>query len=171
MNLFWEELCDVRGYWQGPWVVGGDFNVIRFLHEKNTHNRVTKSMQDFGKFVNECSLRDCLILNAKFTWTNGRDAPIFCKLDRFLVSNEWEKLYPRFFQEGIPTIVSDHLPAILNTCKLNWGPSPFWFENMWTLHYAFADNVRGWWGECVVGGCEGFPFMKKLQFVKKKLLK
>lgn len=33
---FWEELYDVRGFWDGPWVVGGDFKVIRFVHKKNS---------------------------------------------------------------------------------------------------------------------------------------
>lgn len=70
-HLFWEELFYARGYWRGLWTIGGDFNVIRFVHEKNSSTRVTKSMQDFGAFVNECSLRDCPLLNAKFTWTNG----------------------------------------------------------------------------------------------------
>lgn len=120
----------MRGYWSGPWVVGGDFNVIRFVHEKNTNPWVTRSMREFGDFVNECSLRDNPILNAKFTWTNGHKSPTFCKLDRFFVSNDWEEMYPRFFQEGIPKIASDHWPVMLNSCMLNWGPSPFRFENM-----------------------------------------
>lgn len=31
---FWAELEDVRNRWDLPWCVGGDFNVIRFSHEK-----------------------------------------------------------------------------------------------------------------------------------------
>ena len=27
---FWNELGDIRGLWNDPWYVGGDFNVIRF---------------------------------------------------------------------------------------------------------------------------------------------
>lgn len=68
-------------------MVGGDFNVIRFVHEKNKNSQVTRSMGDFGDFVNECSLWDSPILNTKFTWTNGHDVPTCCKLDRFLVTS------------------------------------------------------------------------------------
>lgn len=168
-HLFWEELFDVRDYWQGPWVIGGDFNVIWFVHEKSTPTWVTRSMRDFGAFVNECSVQDCPILNVKFTWTNDRDPPIFCKLDRFLCTNDWEELYPRFFLEGIPKVASDHWPVMLNTSKLNWGSSPFCFENTWTTHPSFIDIVRRWSRECVVDGWEGFRFMKKIHFIKEKL--
>lgn len=33
---FWEELAAIRGLFEGPWVVRGDFNVIRFALEKNS---------------------------------------------------------------------------------------------------------------------------------------
>ena len=89
----------MRGYWAGSWVIGGDFNIIRFIHEKNTSSRVTRSMRNFEAFVNDYSLRDCPLLNAKFTWINGCDPLILCKLDRFLVLNDWEKLYPQFFKK------------------------------------------------------------------------
>lgn len=103
--VFWEELFDIRGYWASPWIVGGDSNVIRFSYEKNVGSRVMRSMRDFRTFVNDCALRDCPMLNAKFTWTNGQDQPIMCHLDRFLVSFDWEELYPRFIQECLPKLL------------------------------------------------------------------
>lgn len=66
-HLFWEELYFVRGYWIGSWILGGDFNVIRFIHEKSNPSRVTRSMRDFGAFVNDCFLHECPLLTAKFT--------------------------------------------------------------------------------------------------------
>lgn len=35
LSGFWDELLGVRRRWVGPWVIGGDFNVIRSFHEKN----------------------------------------------------------------------------------------------------------------------------------------
>ena len=31
---FWAELSHVAGIWNCPWILGGDFNVIRFPNEK-----------------------------------------------------------------------------------------------------------------------------------------
>lgn len=93
-----------------------------------------------------------------------------CRLDRFLVSNEWEDLYPQFMQEALPKITSDYWPTLLTTTHLQYGSGPFRFENMWTLHASFKDCIKKWWNECKVYGWKGFCFMKKLQYVKNKLI-
>lgn len=50
-EAFWEELKGLRHRWDGPWVIGGDFNVIRFINEKNIGGQITRSMRDFEDFV------------------------------------------------------------------------------------------------------------------------
>lgn len=47
--------------------MGGDFNVIRFGHEKNGAGRITRSMHDFDDFVRCTNLRDSPLTNAKYT--------------------------------------------------------------------------------------------------------
>ncbi|OVA12031.1 hypothetical protein BVC80_1481g6 [Macleaya cordata] len=32
----WNELDGVRGRWKDPWVLGGDFNVTRFISERSS---------------------------------------------------------------------------------------------------------------------------------------
>lgn len=53
------------------WVVGVNFNVIHFTHEKNLGGRITRSMRDFEEFVRSSNLQDNPLCNAKYTWTNG----------------------------------------------------------------------------------------------------
>lgn len=38
-ELLWKELFKIRS-WVRPWVVGGDFNVIRLVHEKILTSRI-----------------------------------------------------------------------------------------------------------------------------------
>lgn len=41
---FWTELKGLKERWVGPWVVEEDFNVIRFVNEKSSGERVTHSI-------------------------------------------------------------------------------------------------------------------------------
>lgn len=70
-EALWGELRSIRNAWEGPWAIGGDFNVIRFIHEKSPPGVMTRSMRDFNEFVQGHALRDICLTNAKFTWTNG----------------------------------------------------------------------------------------------------
>ena len=47
-EFFWEELGAVRGLWNGPWCVGGDFNMVRFLGECRGVGRVSNFMRRFS---------------------------------------------------------------------------------------------------------------------------
>lgn len=88
--------------------MGGDFYVIQFTHEKNWTCHITHSMRDFNNFINMFDLWDSPLLNAKFTWTDGKENPLLSRLDRFLVSNYWEEVYPHFSQHAIMKMASDH---------------------------------------------------------------
>lgn len=121
------------------------------------------------QFVEICSRYDCMFMGVYGPCFSYSHHPIMCRLDRFLVSSDWEDLYPSFIQECLPKLTSDHWPIIINTSSKNYGPSPFCFENVWTLHPSFLDLVKGWWVDHEPGGWEGFRFLKKLQFVKKKI--
>lgn len=47
----WWEIGAVRGLFTGPWVVGGDFNIVRFPFEKRNCTRNTRAMTDFSDFI------------------------------------------------------------------------------------------------------------------------
>ncbi|XP_010252447.1 PREDICTED: uncharacterized protein LOC104594028 [Nelumbo nucifera] len=64
----WEELADIRGLWDGPWCVGGEFNVIRFKEEtNNTNQRVTTSMRKFNRFVDAFEIKEIPLSPKTFT--------------------------------------------------------------------------------------------------------
>ena len=44
----WRGLGAIRGLWDDPWCIGGDFNMIRFPIEWNSDGRITNSMRRFA---------------------------------------------------------------------------------------------------------------------------
>lgn len=53
------------------------------------------------------------------------------KLDIFLVSAYWMKLYSEVCQLTLPKPALDHCSILLDSTCDRWGPTPFRFELMW----------------------------------------
>ncbi|XP_021820446.1 uncharacterized protein LOC110762145 [Prunus avium] len=166
---FWVELAALYGLCGENWCIGGDFNVVRFVSDKSNGGGVTSSMRTFNNFINDTNLRDPRLLNASFTWSNGRENVVCRRLDRFLFTGGWEDCFPNFRQKALVRVTSDHCPIELDTSKLKWGPGPFRFENMWLEHPDFNRNFKDWWAEEHLIGWPGFNFMRRLKAVKGKL--
>ena len=57
-EIFWEELGSIKGLWEDPWCVGGDFNAILYPEERSKGGRIDNSMRRFSDILNDLGLRD-----------------------------------------------------------------------------------------------------------------
>ena len=89
-EFFWEELSSIRGMWNGPWCLGGDFNEIFLPNERSKGGRISPAMRWFLEILNELGLRDMLLQGVPYTWRGGRNDRAMSRLDKFLVSVDWE---------------------------------------------------------------------------------
>ena len=144
--ILWEELAGVRSWWGVPWCIGGDFNVVRFPSEKLGGGRFTSAMRIFSDFISEMELIDLPLKEGPFTWSNNQDPPSKSRIDRFLLSSDWEDHFGHLAQKAITRLLSDHCPIILDSGGFIRGKSYFKFENMWLRHENFAEKVKSWWG-------------------------
>jgi hypothetical protein len=48
----------------------------------------------FKSIINICEMREIDMSGGQFTWSNNQAVPTLEKLDRFIVSREWELLFP-----------------------------------------------------------------------------
>lgn len=151
----------------GVW--GGDFNVVRYCHEKSPPSRRTRSVRLFDELIRELELRDLALHNASFTWSNFREDAVKSRLDRFLFTEEWGVSKNDIRQETGSRTCSDHMPIILDTSPVSWGPTPFRFENMWLQHSGFRQECEQWWREIEVKGWESYKIMEKLRVLKDKI--
>jgi endonuclease/exonuclease/phosphatase family metal-dependent hydrolase len=111
---FLEELAERRALCPGAWLVIGDFNMILRASEKNYENLDHPNMARFREFVNEQELRECFMHGRTFTWSNERRRPTMTKIDRALLSVDWDLMFPDAMLQAITSSVSDHAPLHLS---------------------------------------------------------
>ncbi|KAL5726418.1 hypothetical protein ACHQM5_009463 [Ranunculus cassubicifolius] len=116
----WKELEEVRGFWDGPWCIGGDFNAVRREGERRGEVGWSKEMEEFSEFVENNELVDLPMIGRKYTWARGGRSLSMSRLDRFIVSSEWVKLFPHSIVASIPKPISDHCPILLD-CERTLG--------------------------------------------------
>lgn len=143
---FLTELASFCSKIKEPYIAGGDFNLIRFISEKNTATGVHGQTGVFNSIIASQELIDIYMTGGKFTWSNNQAVPTLKRLDRVLVSKEWEDLFPRILMYKLPRDVSDHNPLILTTrTKQHMEKLSFRFELSWIKHPDFLHNVKMIW--------------------------
>jgi hypothetical protein len=151
-----------------PWCIGGDFNVTLFHSERSGGARLRRAVTDFVNFIADQGLMDLPLAGGVSTWSNSTS---WSRLDRFLVSPEWELSFPGLIQKKLLRVCSDHTPILLTRSGLQNGKRSFKFENMWLKEAGFVDKVREWWGSFSFEGSPSFVLAKKLQALKGKIKK
>jgi hypothetical protein len=87
-------------------------------------------------------LRELELSGQQFTWANNLQTPTYEKLDRILVSTEWELKFPKVMVRTLPRGISDHTPLLLDT-RLPSQPNTctFKFELAWLFKDGFHEKV------------------------------
>jgi hypothetical protein len=70
--LLWDELDGLLSWWNLPWCIVGDFNVIRFLSERSGGRRISSAMRKFSNFIFERGLMALPLTRGLCTWSNSR---------------------------------------------------------------------------------------------------
>lgn len=142
---FLEELRARRVQCQGQWLLIGVFNMILRASEKSNDNLNRNMMNQFRGFVDELELKEVYMHGHRFTWSNEREVPTFTKIDRALVSSDWDEIFPDCLLQALSTSVSDHAPLHLAMGAPFFVKRRFRFELYWTKLEEFDDAIRAGW--------------------------
>ena len=146
------ELADTCGHMVHPFILGGDFNVLRHCGEKNKNWHSSPHVDLFNSVINSFNLFDIHIEGGLYTWSNNQDHPTLEKLDRVLVSNSWECIFPLVSVRKLVRELSDH-NALLVECEPCCLSSPvtreFRFEMSWLKNPEFLPLVEKIWNRKV----------------------
>lgn len=85
----------------------------------------------------------------KYTGANSLKTLTFERLDRVLISTEWEQHFPLATVVALSRDISDHTPLLLNTGEeeRNNKQPQFKFELGWLLKEGFFDLVSEVWNK------------------------
>ncbi|XP_062198268.1 uncharacterized protein LOC133900987 [Phragmites australis] len=144
-DAFLDEIKNVRSLWLGPWLIIGDFNMISSSADKNNNRLNRRSMSRFCNFINDLELQDLHLFGQHYTWSNERASPTLERLDRALVSSDWDAEFLDSFLQALSLDCSDHCPLLLSTSMYTVKQWRFHFESIWIKMPGFLSVVqRGW---------------------------
>ncbi|XP_059623063.1 uncharacterized protein LOC132266226 [Cornus florida] len=127
----WRDLEDVNQVIDGPWLLLGDWNIVRFNSEKKGGRiHSPRVFADFNNTIDKLCLSDMHVANGVYTWCNKRfcSRRINANLDRGLMNEEWALVYPDSFVFLTPPLTSDHWGLFFNLpVEIASSPRPFRF--------------------------------------------
>eukprot|EP00253_Pinus_taeda_P019643 PITA_19643 len=128
-------LVDLRArYVDIPWILGGDFNMIKSLSEKKGGTKMLNiDSLAFQAFMYSMKLVDIVSSNGLSTWNNkrGGDSLVASKLDRFIILEDLILNNKEIATRILPFGGSDHWPVQLELKGIGTPSNrPFRFENM-----------------------------------------
>jgi hypothetical protein len=118
--------------------------MFRNTSEKNKDSYEHRWPFLFNSVIDGLNLRELKMSGRRLTWANSLSNPTSEKLDRVLMSNEWEQKFPLTTVTTLSRDISDHRPLLLNTGRSpSSGNQPlFKFELGWLLREGFTDMVE-----------------------------
>jgi hypothetical protein len=91
---FITELRSIANHIQGPWLLVGDFNLVRWLIDRSGDMRGWGIVTLFNDFIRDNDRMDILLSNRSYTWSNKQLEPVLSKLDRVFASTHWSSHFP-----------------------------------------------------------------------------
>lgn len=137
---FLQELLNLKSLVKDPWLLMGDFNVVRWMNDRSGALEEFCLMDRFNEIVDLLQLMEVPLQNRNYTWSSKRPEPSFSKLDRLFLSTEWSSRFPSITLHALEMAVSDHVPLILCCKQLQTSPKPLRLEKAW-FRYPFLREV------------------------------
>jgi hypothetical protein len=101
----------------------------------------------FNAIIESLNLREIALSGRQFTWASRRGNPTYEKLDRVLVTAEWEQKFPLVTVRAMTRTCSDHTPLLIDSgCPSHLGKNNhFSFELSWLRQEGFYDLIKQEW--------------------------
>jgi endonuclease/exonuclease/phosphatase (EEP) superfamily protein YafD len=142
-QAFISELHELFLNWNGPTIIGGDFNIVRSQSDKSNGSTDFRWADKFNAWIEMWALIEIGLAGRTFTWGNNQENNIMSRIDRIFYTTSFEAMFPLAHARALPRLGSDHTPIIWDY-GLNQQPrkSSFKFEKWWLSRPDFKNLVE-----------------------------
>jgi hypothetical protein len=91
---FIDKLHRVMDQWQGPTLVGGDFNLVRNQSEKSNGVINFNHANAFNNWIDCWGTIEIKYPSRSFSWSNNQSCPVMAVLDKVLIYIDWDAKFP-----------------------------------------------------------------------------
>lgn len=113
----------------GPWLIAGDFNLLREPGDKNNDNFDASLADAFNATIHDLALLELPLLDKLFTWSNKRVCPTLACLDRVFLNGTLETAIPNTTLTSLSHATSNHTPLLVTMDTTIPKTRCFRFEN------------------------------------------
>jgi len=148
-----------------PTLIGGH------IKEKNKDNFNPRWPFLFNAVIDSFDLREIDLTGRQFTWANSLTDPTYEKLDRVLMTTEWEFKYPMVTVHALDRGVSDHTLLLLGMGDPSYTghAKQFKMKLSWLAYEDFKEWVIEIWNKPVSGQNSMQCWNRKLGALRKHL--
>ncbi|GJU13397.1 RNA-directed DNA polymerase, eukaryota [Tanacetum coccineum] len=111
-KMLWDFIRHLIDSWDGECILLGDFNEVRYEHERHGSLFNSHGANSFNNFITMTCLSDLHLEGYSFTWAH-KSASKMSKLDRFLIFEGLLALFPSISALCLDKHLSDHRPILL----------------------------------------------------------
>jgi len=88
--------------------------VVRFPSKRPGVSGYSAAMEEFSEFIFMQSSVDLSLEGGQLTLVEYQEDQIWYRIERFLISPEWEELFHEVTQRRLPRLLSYHFPLFLD---------------------------------------------------------
>ncbi|XP_020999538.1 uncharacterized protein LOC110281546 [Arachis duranensis] len=99
---------------QGPWIILGDFNEVKFSHESKGCQFSHQRADIFATSLGDSGLFDLKTIGRRFSWYRRMKnyVDVAKKHDRVCINSSWLSIFPEADAEVLNRLQSDHCPIL-----------------------------------------------------------
>ena len=142
---FLNELLLIAQPDNSPWLLVGDFNLLRFPSDKNNAAFRQAEANAFNQTIDDLALIELPLLDRQFTWSNNRNTPTLERIDSAFFNLAWANAFPNSSLTSLTRFMSDHVPLIITVTTTIPRSNFFKFEPHWAQLQPCRDTVSSIW--------------------------